>query len=274
MTGSAWVTRSPRPITTVPSHAEPDISFVFVTYGTGVVVIAAIASLVGSLADEPVAYEVLVVDNEHPERRSFVENHLLLDTSGVRVIRPGRNLGFGGGCNFGVEQARGATIGLVNPDVEFAAGWLAPLITQLADGPAVIVAPVLLNPDDSVQSAGHRLWSDGSTSPITEPPPPGDVMRPDYASAACWLMRTSDFANLGGFDDAFFPAYYEDVDLALRARTRGGTAVVGDSTVIHHHGASTATGDIPDTTPQRDLLLTKWPTVATDQPAPAPSSTG
>jgi GT2 family glycosyltransferase len=263
---SVVVTRSPRPLVTVPEHSDPVVSFVIVTYGTGPIVIDAIGSLVRSLTDELIAYDVLVVDNEHPTRPNRTLPHLLLDTSGVVVIRPGRNLGFAGGCNTGVAHGRGSIIGLVNADVEFSTGWLPPLIHAIGED-AAIAAPVLLEPDGTVQSAGHRLWSDGTTSPITTPIPPGGMTRPDYASAACWVLSRSVFTDVGGFDESFHPAYFEDVDLALRAGDRGGTVVVGDSTVIHHRGASTATTVIPDTTPQRLRLLEKWPTLTSTQPA-------
>lgn len=269
VTGDTWRSRSPAPLVHVPPAAAPAISFVFVTYGTGTVVITAIASLVDSLVDSDLDLdlEIVVVDNEHPTRPHRTCNHLLLDTAGVRVVRPGRNLGFAGGCNAGVRLTSAATIGLVNPDVEFAPGWIEPLLAALDDGVG-IAAPVLREPDGSVQSAGHRLFADGSTAPIVVAPGPGEVDRPDYASAACWLMRRATFDSVGGFDEAFFPAYYEDVDLAVRVRSHGGTAVVGDSSVVHHRGGSTDSADIPDTTPQRLRLLDNWPSLESTQPVP------
>jgi len=262
-----FVTASPRPVARVEPAPDPEISFVFVTYGTGGVVIEAIASLVASLAGTSPAFEVLVVDNEHPHRSTRTSTRLLLDTSGVRLVRPHRNLGFAGGCNLGIAHARGTTLGFVNPDVEFDTGWLPPLLDALDSG-AAIAAPVLREPDGSVQSAGHRLYADGSTSPIVEAPVPGEFGRPDYASAACWVLRRSVFGDVGGFDESYFPAYYEDVDLALRARSAGGTVVVGASSVTHHRGASTADSVIPDTTPQRRHLLATWPTLSATQPSP------
>jgi len=265
-TSLAWVSRSPVPVAQIPFSPEPAVSFVLVTYGTGTVVIRAIASLVASLTGDDLGVEVVVVDNEHPDRPHRTRNHLLLDTSGVRVVRPGRNLGFASACNEGVRRSSGATIGLVNPDVEFTVGWIDPLLAAL-DGDVAIAAPVLLEPDGTVQSAGHRLFADGSTAPVTSSPGPGAVGRPDYASAACWLMRRAVFDQLGGFDERFFPAYYEDVDLALRARPHGGTGVIGDSSVVHHRGASTASNVVPDTTPQRLHLLENWPSLTSTQPA-------
>lgn len=264
--GDTCVSAAPVPVVTVPVSPAPVYSFVFVTYGTGPIIVDAIASLVASLGPDAYPYEVIVVDNEHPDLPDRTFRHLLVDTTGVRIVRPGHNLGFGTGCNVGVECAAGELVGFLNPDVELPAGWLAPLRAALEQG-AAIAAPVLVDPDGTIQSAGHRLWADGSTAPLTDGVSNGSVEDPDYASAACWLMRRKTFQELGGFDSAFHPAYYEDVDFSLRARAHGGTAVISGVRVVHHRGASTAQAAAPDTTPQRMTLLGKWPDLATTQPS-------
>jgi GT2 family glycosyltransferase len=267
------VTASPRPLATVPSSASPTVSLVTVTFGTGPIITDSVVSLVASLTSTPVDYEFVVVDNAHPTAAEFTVNTLLLTTRGVRVVRSPANLGFGGGCELGVRRSSGEIIAFVNPDVIYEPGWIEPLLEQLTRPGVSIVTPVLLDPDGSVQAAGQHLWNDGSTAPITIAPSPGEVSEPDYASAACWLVRRDEHERIGGFDPAFFPAYYEDVDYCLRARSTGGaTVVVGSSRVIHHKGGSTDAGEAPDTTPQRRLLLARWPDLATTQPPPPAES--
>jgi GT2 family glycosyltransferase len=267
-----FATASPRPLVTVPFHGRPAVSFVTVTFGTGPIIVDSLISLVESLESAHVPYDYLVVDNAHPEATRSTVDALLLATHGVSVVRSPTNLGFGGGCEVGVGESTGEVIGFVNPDVIFERGWLEPLLAQLERPGVSIAAPVLLDPDGTVQEAGQRLWADGTTSPITSAPAPGDVATPDYASAACWMVRRAEHERIGGFDPAFFPAYYEDVDYGLRAASKGGsTVVVGSSQVTHHKGSSTSDARIPDTTPQRHLLLERWPELATTQPAP-PSS--
>jgi GT2 family glycosyltransferase len=266
-TFATFVTAAPAPLVDVPTTSDPLCSFVFVTYGTGPIVVQAITSLVASLRADDVTFEIIVVDNEHAEQPDRTFRQLIVDTAGVRIVRPGRNLGFGSGCNLGVERSNGPLICLVNPDVEFESDWLTPLRTTLDDG-AAIAAPVLVDPGGAIQSAGHHLWADGSTAPVTEVPSSNVDHPPDYASAACWLLTRATFDELGGFDPAFHPAYYEDVDLALRSRALGGTAIVEQVRVVHHRGASTSDAAAPDTTPQRRRLLAKWPDLATTQPTP------
>lgn len=160
---------------TLPDRGAPSISFITVAFGTGSIMIDSLMSLVASLDSSRVTYEYVVVDNAHPSTGDLSSNTLLLATRGVRVIRSGSNLGFGGGCELGVKHSGGAVIGFVNPDVFYEPGWLEPLLAELERPGSSITAPVLLNPDRTVQEAGQRVWSDGTTSPITEAPASGDV---------------------------------------------------------------------------------------------------
>ena len=124
-----FVTASPAPVARFEPTTAPHVSFVVVTYGTGWVVIEMLASLAATVGSTPV--EVVVVDNPHPRLPQRVVAELLLATAGVTVVRPASNLGFAGGCELGVRHTRGTTLGFVNPDVVFPAGWLDPLLAVL-----------------------------------------------------------------------------------------------------------------------------------------------
>jgi GT2 family glycosyltransferase len=231
-------TAARRPTVSLHPAEQPDVSVVTVTYGTGPIVVDCLAALADTLADT--ASEVIVVD--HPvaaDRGLATSARLRLLTSGVRLIEGDANYGFGGGNDVGIAHALAPIIVLLNPDVVVQPGWLEPLVAAL-DAPAVgIAAPVLLNPDGSVQEAGQTLDDQAITRPITSRPdePLSEVM---FASAACWVLSREDYLRAGGFDAAYHPAYFEDVDLALRMSRLGlRTVVARDSTVVHHHGSST-----------------------------------
>lgn len=270
------VTASPAPVATVPPTDAPHVSFVAVAYGTGPIIVDSIRSLVESLDHTGIAYEYVVVDNAHPTAPRRARHELVLGTAGVTVVTPGRNVGFGGGCELGALHARAGVIAFVNPDVIYRDGWLAPLLAALGTDPAHddpgLVVPVLLDPDGSVQEAGQQLRADGSTRSITTRPTAdgaGGTGEADYASAACWIVRRDELERIGGFDPAFHPAYYEDVDLLLRLRSLGGQwAIVPDATVVHHRGSSTADRHVPDIRAQRAELFARWPSIRWTQPAP------
>jgi GT2 family glycosyltransferase len=274
---ASFVTRSPAPLAVArstptepnaiegPAHIE--VSLVIVTYGTGRIVVDAIDRLARSLDGGP-PFEIVVVDNPHAAAPNRSRNELALSTAGVRVLRASRNLGFGGGCELGALHARGRVLAFVNPDLLVEPGWLAPML-ELVDQGAAIVAPVLVNSDGSVQEAGARVHADGSTSPLLDVDAVADgTIVPDYASAACWLLTREAHERSGGFDPAFHPAYYEDVDLSLRVAAQGGRLrIATGARVEHRRGTGTLDASATvDTSDQRQLVLERHPAVRWTRP--------
>jgi N-acetylglucosaminyl-diphospho-decaprenol L-rhamnosyltransferase len=170
-------------------------------------------------------FELLVVDNG-----STVPWPPLPD--GVRVLRPARNLGFAGGVNLGVAEARGEILLILNPDVVPDDGALDRLLAGFAAVPAAAgLAPRLTGPAGEPQAAWqlrklpspwelvlHALPFPGFSGSRPEPAAGERVEQP--AAAALALRRTA-LAALGGFDPAFHPAWFEDVDLARRLQAAG-----------------------------------------------------
>lgn len=61
----------------------------------------------------------------------------------------------------------------------------------------------------------------------------------DYISGASVIIRKELWDAIGGFDEQFAPAYYEDVDLAFQVRERGYRVVYQpESEVVHFEGIS------------------------------------
>ena len=88
----------------------------------------------------------------------------------------------------------------------------------------------------------------------------------DYASAACWLMRRSMFLELGGFDPAYAPAYFEDPDLAFTARARGlASRLVVDRPVVHAHAVASESR-VALAERSRKIFQAKWAEVLQSQP--------
>lgn len=73
--------------------------------------------------------ELVMVDNgSHDGVATAVREQL----PGVVVVDAGANLGFGGGCNLGLENLGAVEyVALVNNDATVAPGWLLPLVTTL-----------------------------------------------------------------------------------------------------------------------------------------------
>jgi GT2 family glycosyltransferase len=166
------------------------------------------------------------------------------------VIAVDENLGFAAANNLAVAESSSEFVAFLNPDLELTEGWLPPLLAAFDDPAVAIAAPVLLHPEGHIDEAGQAVFSDSGSIAIGGRDWPGgpdsylslmfdrDV---DYASAACWVMRRSVFDELGGFATDYWPAYFEDNDLAQRARGAGYvTRLVTCRPVIHHHEGASA----------------------------------
>jgi GT2 family glycosyltransferase len=171
--------------------------------------------------------------------------------SNVDVVRPSRNLGFGGGANAGFHRALelGATsVALLNDDIEVDPGWLQPLQAALDSDPTLgAVQPKLLvagsNPP-RINSVGVVVGGDGAGRDIgfdeLDGPRYADSRPIDSFTGGAVLFRSTFLQATGGFDESYF-LYYEDLDLARRGATLGWTYhCVPASVVWHRVSASTS----------------------------------
>jgi len=79
-------------------------------------------------------YEVLFVDNASSDGScQWVQEHF----PSVRVVRLEKNLGFGGGNNRGIAQARGQLVGLINADTIAHRGWISGMVKAIDSDPQV-----------------------------------------------------------------------------------------------------------------------------------------
>lgn len=192
-----------------------------------------------ALASTGVKVDVVVVDNGCTT--GAVER--LEERAGVSVVRPGRNLGFAGGCNAGAAQARGEYLALVNADATLAPDALSRL-AEVAAKPAVGIASASIRLADDPQrlnSAGNPLhytgmvWAGAFGELAAEHDQEADVTA---ASGAGLVLRRALWEELGGFDPAYF-AYHEDVELSWRCWQRGlRVTYVPDAVVVHRYAFS------------------------------------
>lgn len=183
------------------------------------------------LASTGVAVEVVLVDNGCTS--GAVERLGTLDR--VVVVRPGRNLGFAGGCNAGAAVASGDVLALVNGDAVVAPDALAALGDALGRDVGIATASIRLAADpDRLNSAGNPLHFLGLVwaGRFGELPRPAREEVPLASGAAC-ALRAELWAELGGFAPEYF-AYHEDAELSWRCRRRGLAIVHVPAAVVVH----------------------------------------
>jgi hypothetical protein len=154
---------------------------------------------------------------------------------------------FGEPSNLGAERASGDYVLFLNNDVRVTAGWLDALLVVLnTEYRAGAVGAKIVDPDGELMEAGCVVRPDGwgvqiGKHKMSVPAAFIDATRiADYCSGACLLMRRDVFLDLGGFDPIFDPAYFEDVDLAIRLRATGLFTYYCGAATVHHHESSTS----------------------------------
>jgi GT2 family glycosyltransferase/glycosyltransferase involved in cell wall biosynthesis len=192
-------------------------------------------------------YEVILVDNASTDGTA----ELLAGLGGdVAVVTNDENAGYTIACNQGAARAAGKYLVFLNNDTEPQPGWLEALIGAAeAERTVGAVGAMLVYPDGRLQEAGGLVFRDGSGWNYGRGDDPGrpEYQRPaevDYCSGAALLVRADLFRRLGGFDERYAPAYYEDTDLCFGLRSIGATVVYEPGAVVVHHEGGTAGTDL------------------------------
>ncbi len=225
------------------------VSVVIPTHDTRELVLACLASL--AAADPPPREIVVVDDGSSDGTAAAVE----ASYPAVRLLRHEAALGFTAAANAGADLATGELLLLLNSDTEAAPDAVGALAAAFAADPRLGVAgAALLYPDGRPQWSGGRapraLWLFALSSGLArrlDALTPWRRRRPvsghggervEWVTGAALATRRSLWESLGGLDPRF-ALYAQDLDFCLRARAAGWkVAVVPESRVVHHHGAT------------------------------------
>jgi len=221
-----------------PDVENPLVSIVIPVYNHVEVTYNCLASLL--LAPNLASFEVILVDDGSTEQREALARLI----SGVTLLRNEETLGFVRSCNRGAAAMRGQYVVILHNDTEVTSSWLDELLHVFKIFPAAgLVGSKLLYPDGRLQQAGgfiardqcgshgHRNNSHESQYNYTR--------KTDYVSSTAMMMPRAVWQELGGFDEYFAPAYYEDADLAMRVQQSGRKVYYCPfSEVIHFEGQS------------------------------------
>lgn len=190
------------------------------------------------------AYEVIVVDDASTD--GSVEHARQVCRPFQAIVRE-RNQGFAAACNAGAEAASGELIAFLNNDAVPEPAWLRELVDCVDRHPATACVDsklYRLGSDRVIDGAGDAFtWGLKAYRRGAGTRDEGQYSQEEQillASGAACLWRADAFRRLGGFAEEFF-AYYEDVDLSLRARRAGYEIWFAPAAVAWHAGgASTA----------------------------------
>jgi GT2 family glycosyltransferase len=197
-----------------------------------------------SLHDQGVGVELLVVDNGSDDG-----SLRYLEGEGVPHVSLRRNTGFAAAVNLGVASTESNAILVLNADTVLEPQCASRLLGALNEDSSLGgVQPRILQIEDEagtdigsarIYSAGQALTADGRAVEQGAGQPqrrkwlaPRKVF--GVCGAAC-LLRRELFSELGGYDERYF-AFYEDVDLNMRARIAGWCFKYVPGAVVWHVG--------------------------------------
>lgn len=195
-------------------------------------------------------YEVVLVDNGSDDGISDAVGEKFPD---VHVLRSEINLGVAGGRNLGVEHAGlsfpSAHVAFIDSDAWTEPGTLREMVRAMdADSDVGLVAAKIYRPSSRIfaSAGGHHVnWYTGTIRSVgagEEDRGQYDDRVPVTCSGGGVLVRRAVFDRVGGFDEAFNPYGWEDLDFALRATKAGFAIRLAPAAVIYHEGGKAGRG--------------------------------
>jgi GT2 family glycosyltransferase len=149
---------------------------------------------------------------------------------GAVVTDLGTNLGVSSGWNAAAEASTGEILVFANDDVTLGPGSLLALANALEHLPeAGVVGP------------RRARWDIPGAPELSDPAPPHPEAQPagpvEIAAVEGFLfaLRRSTFDAVGGFDVAYDPCLFEEIDFCTAVRQRLGLRVWAVPDVDHHH---------------------------------------
>lgn len=225
-----------------PVCLHPAVSIVIPVYNEFDYTYSCLKSILKNTGD--MAYEILIADDCSTDVTKDIEKI----AKNVRLITTKENVRFLLNCNHAAKYAKGKYILFLNNDTQVQANWLEPLTSLIErDEKIGMVGSKLVYPDGYLQEAGGIVWNDASAWNYGNRKSPEDpeynyVKEADYISGAAVMIKKALWEAIGGFDERFAPAYYEDTDLAFEVRRRGYKVLYQPlSVVVHFEGVSNGT---------------------------------
>ncbi len=222
--------------------AEPLISIVTLNYNQTPVTCEFLASTRKLLYQN---FEILVCD-----MASDIDPTPVISAGNypkTRLLLAGKNLGFAGGNNWGIRQARGEYIFIVNNDTEVTPDLLHRLLEPFTRDPSIGVTSPKIKyffEPGIIQYAGFNPMNPftGRTSTVGDKEPDNgqyDVSGPTWGAHGCaMLVKKEVIEKTGMFPEVFF-LYYEEWDWSARIRKAGYKIwYTADATIYHKESMS------------------------------------
>jgi O-antigen biosynthesis protein len=226
-----------------PVVENPQVSIILILYNRAELTLSCLYSI---LHNNYKSVEVVIVDNCSTDQT----RQLLNKITGAKIILNESNRHFLLAANQASKVATGKHLLFLNNDAQILGDSINIAVNTIESAPDIgAVGGKIILPDGSLQEAGSIIWQDGSCLGYgrgDNPTAPQYMFqRPvDYCSGAFLLTSRELFTELGAFDEAYQPAYYEETDYCVRVQKEGYKVVYDPNVVIlHYEFASSSSSD-------------------------------
>jgi N-acetylglucosaminyl-diphospho-decaprenol L-rhamnosyltransferase len=200
-----------------------------------------IAQLLDSIqASETICYRIVIVNNS-PENAAIYP----LENDKVVILETGKNLGFGNGCNLGLNwiysQDSQAIVWIINPDTYLLSDTLDKVPDFFVAHPHLsIVGTIVYTTTGEVWFSGGKFFpktgailSETCSKEKTETA----YLESDWVSGCSVLLNFKNFLECPQFDPNYF-LYYEDFDFCRRYAEQGHLIAIANHLAVVHQPSS------------------------------------
>jgi GT2 family glycosyltransferase len=158
----------------------------------------------------------------------------------IRLVQNRKNIRFGASSNRGIELSSQPYVFLLNNDVAPSQNVLDVVLPHFQDERVFAVGCLEKENQGKkvVEGGKNQLWfqrglffhsraSNFSTGETA------------WVSGGSGVFDRQKWQKLGGFDKAYAPAYWEDIDISFRARKRGWKILFDQKAIVYHNHEST-----------------------------------
>jgi GT2 family glycosyltransferase len=234
----------------------PTVHVVIVNWNAGSLLAECLQSFEAVSGDAVALSRITIVDNCSTDDSLHALEGLAVKFP-LEIIRNSSNRGFAAACNQGARGSDADFLLFLNPDTRLCPGSLETPMLFLADAKNSRVGIVgiqlidlhgnvarscarrptvysMIGQSFGLDHSGYSIFPKHFMSEWDH----RDTRTVDQVMGAFFFLRRSMFTKIGGFDERFF-VYFEDLDLAVRAREQGWTSVYIATASAFHHGSGT-----------------------------------
>lgn len=233
-------------------------------------------------------FEILLIDNNSDEESSVAYFQELSKHDKIRLLHYRQEFNYSAINNFAATHARGEILGLINNDIVVSEPtWLTKMAGHVLRNEVGCVGAKLLYGDGRIQHAGVVLGYGGGAGHAHKYFPQLHtgylnrlVATQNYSAvtAACLLVKKSDFDSVGGLDEENLTIAFNDVDFCLKIAELGKSNVFCAEAILYHlesvsRGVEDTAEKVARFESEIGFLKTKWKRYIMHDPAYNPNLT-